>query len=300
MFTPPSKEPSFIFPGYDGGGEWGGAAVDPASQIMYINGSEMPWILTMIDMPEKTGNNNSPKGIGQGVYTKYCIACHGIDRKGNGPAFPSLIDIHKKYSKEEISKLLITGRNMMPSFSQMTNQEKEPLLAFILDSEEKEPTGPIKNNETAAKSAPSILDEIPFVMTGYNKFKDENGYPGIKPPWGSLNAIDLTTGKLIWKVPLGEYPELKAKGIPVTGTENYGGPVVTKGGLIFIAATLDSKIRAFDKNSGEVLWEHDLPVPGYATPALYNIKGKQYIVISCGGGKLGSKSGDEYIAFSLP
>lgn len=299
MFAPPSKESSFIFPGYDGGGEWGGAAVDPESQVMYVNGSEIPWILTMIDVPKKIGNTNSLKSIGQGVYNKYCVACHGIERKGNSPAFPSLIDIHKKYSKEEISTLLKSGRNMMPSFVQMTDQEKEPLLAFILDTEEKEPTGISANNNVPAKLENSILDEVPYLMTGYNKFTDENGYPGIKPPWGSLNAINLNTGKLLWKVPLGEYPKLKAKGIPTTGTENYGGPVVTKGGLIFIAATLDSKIRAFDKYTGQVLWEHDLPVPGYATPALYELNGKQYIVIACGGGKLGSDSGDEYLSFTL-
>ncbi len=137
-------------------------------------------------------------------------------------------------------------------------------------------------------------------MTGYNRFLDDQGYPGITPPWGTLNAVNLNTGKLLWKVPLGEYPELTARGIPVTGTENYGGPVVTKGGLVFIAATKDSKIRAFDKDSGKVLWEAELPAPGYATPAVYEVNGKQYLVIACGGGKIGSISGDEYVAFALP
>ena len=137
-------------------------------------------------------------------------------------------------------------------------------------------------------------------MTGYNRFLDDKGYPGITPPWGTLNAVNLNTGKLLWKVPLGEHPELTEKGIPVTGTENYGGPVVTKGGLVFIAATKDSKIRAFDKDSGEVLWEAALPAPGYATPAVYEIEGKQFLVIACGGGKIGSISGDQYVAFALP
>jgi quinoprotein glucose dehydrogenase len=136
-------------------------------------------------------------------------------------------------------------------------------------------------------------------MAGYDRFIDKNGYPGIKPPWGTLNAINLESGKLLWKVPMGEHAELTKKGIPITGTESYGGPLVTKGGLVFIAATQDDKIRAFDKKTGKVLWEAKLPAAGYATPAAYEIDGKQYIVISCGGGKVGSKSGDTYVAFSL-
>lgn len=143
------------------------------------------------------------------------------------------------------------------------------------------------------------MDEVPYTMTGYNRFFDKNGYPGITPPWGTLNAVDLNSGKLLWKVTLGEYSELKAKGIPATGTENYGGPLVTKGGLVFIAATKDEKIRAFDKVTGKVVWEYPLPAAGYATPATYSVNGKQYVVIACGGGKIGSKSGDSYVAFAL-
>ena len=143
------------------------------------------------------------------------------------------------------------------------------------------------------------MNEVHYNMTGYHRFLDKDGYPGIKPPWGTLNAVDLNSGKLLWKVPLGEYPELTKKGIPITGTEGYGGPLVTKGGLVFIAASKDAKMHAFDKNTGKLLWEAQLPVPGYATPATYIIDGRQYVVIACGGGKIGSKSGDEYIAFAL-
>jgi len=110
--------------------------------------------------------------------------------------------------------------------------------------------------------------------------------------------VNLNNGKLLWKVPLGDFAELKRK--TPTGTENYGGPLSTKGGLIFIAATKDEKIRAFDKTTGKVLWEDSLPAAGYATPATYAIDGRQYVVIACGGGKIGSKSGDSYVAFALP
>ena len=295
MFTPPSKEGDWIFPGFDGGGEWGGAAVDPESKVMYISNSEMAWAQVMIDVPKAT-DDHSLKGIGHAIYNKYCISCHGADLKGNGVAYPSLVNINKKYNDLQVSQLLESGRNMMPSFKQIPADEKKALLAFVLKLPENAAASKVISKEPVSLST---QNQIPYTMNGYNRFLDKDGYPGIKPPWGSLNAIDLTTGKLLWKVPLGEYPELTKKGIPVTGTELYGGPLVTKGGLVFVAATRDEKIRAFDKRTGKQLWEAKLPAAGYATPATYAIDGKQYVVIACGGGKTGSKSGDSYVCFSL-
>jgi len=309
MFTPPSKQGSWIFPGFDGGGEWGGAAADPEAGIMYIQSSELPWSLTMIDVPKIDPNDRSLKGIGHNVYNKYCLSCHGPELKGNGTNYPSLVDIQKKLNEQQVRQTIENGKNRMPAFKQISEADKGALLAFLLHLEEKgkgstgkraapkEPGG-MEASQLVAKK--SIMDEVPYTMTGYNRFIDSKGYPGIKPPWGTLNAVDLNTGKLLWKVPLGEYDELKKKGMPATGTENYGGPLATKGGLIFIAATKDAKIRAFDKETGKVLWEAQLPVPGYATPATYFVNGKQYVVIACGGGKIGSKSGDEYLAYALP
>jgi quinoprotein glucose dehydrogenase len=296
-FTPPSKNGVWIFPGFDGGGEWGGAAVDPETAIMYINSSELPWALTMINVPGK--GDNSLNGMGEAIYGRYCVACHGADRKGNGSSFPSVLNMKAKYNAQQLWGIIEKGKNMMPAFAQIKDVDKDALLAFLLDLEEKEPTTSKEPASTASETK-SILDEVPYTMTGYNRFLDKNGYPGIKPPWGTLNAVDLNSGKLLWKVALGEYEELTKRGIPPTGTETYGGPLVTKGGLVFIAGTKDEKIRAFDKTTGKVLWEAKLPAAGYATPATYSIEGRQYVVIACGGGKIGSKSGDSYVAFALP
>ncbi|HEY8931152.1 MAG TPA: PQQ-binding-like beta-propeller repeat protein [Mucilaginibacter sp.] len=296
MFTPPSKDGDWIFPGFDGGGEWGGAAIDPESKIMYISNSEMPWAQVMIDVPKNTGDN-SLNGQGHTVYNSYCIGCHGANLKGNGTSYPSLVNIGKKYTEDQVSKIVSDGRNMMPSFKQIPAADKKALLAFVLKLPEKEPVSKAMPKEPVSKSA---TNTIPYVMNGYNRFLDKDGYPGIKPPWGTLDAVDLTSGKLLWKVPLGEYAELTKRGMPVTGTELYGGPLVTKGGLVFVAATKDEKIRAFDKKTGKQLWEAQLPAAGYATPATYAVDGKQYIVIACGGGKIGSKSGDSYVCFALP
>jgi quinoprotein glucose dehydrogenase len=303
MFTPPSKAGVWIFPGFDGGGEWGGAATDPETGILYINSSELPWSLTMIDVPAKKGGDLSVKGIGRTVYGKYCMGCHDAELKGNGSSYPSLVDLDKKYKPDEVQDIIEHGKNMMPAFTQLEPNEKQALLAFLMHLEDKEPAGSAIAKATAvvdSNGKKNILDEVPYTMTGYNRFLDKDGYPGIKPPWGTLNAVDLNTGKLLWKVPLGEFAELKKMGIPPTGTENYGGPLVTKGGLVFIAATKDEKIRAFDKASGKVLWEAPLPAAGYATPATYMVNGRQYVVIACGGGKIGSRSGDTYVAFALP
>ena len=308
QFTPPGKEGGWMFPDFGGGGEWGGAAFDIETQVLYVNSNEVPSSLVMIDAPKNNMNDHSIQATGLTVYNRHCLTCHGPELKGSGADYPSLLNLNKKYNEQQVRKIVENGGNRMPSFKQLTEREKKALLAFLFKFKEveqiaKPAKGSLKEREVteANNQMPlkKIRDEIPFIMTGYNRFVDKNGYPGNKPPWGTLNAVDLNSGKLLWKVPLGEYPELIKKGLPVTGTRNYGGPVVTKGGLVFIAATLDEKIRAFDKNTGELLWEAKLPAAGYATPAIYKADGRQYVVIACGGGKLGSKSGDTYVAFAL-
>lgn len=299
MFSPPSKDGGWIFPGFDGGGEWGGAAVDQETKIMYVNSSELPWAQVMIDVPKGDIKDHTLAGTGQVAYNKYCISCHGAEQKGNGANIPALTDLDKKYNARQVQTVIDNGRNMMPAFNNISDRDKQAIVAFLLKLPEKEATSSVNRSAKPVSPAATGFPTVPYTMAGYDRFIDKDGYPGIKPPWGTLNAVNLETGKLLWKVPLGEYPELTKKGIPVTGTENYGGPVVTKGGLVFIAASKDEKIRAFDKKTGQVVWEAQLPAAGYATPATYEINGKQYLVIACGGGKIGSKSGDTYVAFSL-
>jgi quinoprotein glucose dehydrogenase len=221
------------------------------------------------------------------------MSCHGNERQGSGN-FPSLIGLPKKYTEKAFHELVVSGRRMMPAFKHLEEEERKAIAAFLLDMEKEQ----LKKYAGPSVEVDSFLT-LPYSITGYNKFLSKEGYPAIKPPWGTLNAINLNSGELVWKTELGEYPELKQKGIK-TGTENYGGPVVTAGGVVFIAATKDGKFRAFNKHNGKLLWETELPVPGFATPSIYQINAKQYIVIACGGGKLGTRSGDAYIAFALP
>ena len=293
LFQPPSKKGTVIFPGFDGGAEWGGPAYDASSGLIYINASEMPWILTMIDASKETHLQEKNMDAGKRLYTNTCMSCHGPNRQGSG-SYPSLININKKYSEQSFNSLINSGRRMMPSFKQLTAIEKEALASFILD---------IKDKQAKIFIAPPKVQDpyltLPYTSTGYNKFLTKEGYPAVDTPWGTLNAIDLNTGKIVWKQTLGDYPELKARGIH-SGTENYGGPVVTAGGLLFIAATSDKKIRAFNKITGALLWEYALPASGFATPAVYQKNGRQFVVIACGGGKLGKPSGDSYVAFALP
>ncbi|MBX3238288.1 MAG: PQQ-binding-like beta-propeller repeat protein [Chitinophagaceae bacterium] len=294
MFSPPSKEGTVILPGFDGGAEWGGPAFDPETGMLYVNANEMPWILTMVDAAGKTDKKETLYEAGKRVYMGSCMNCHAPDRKGAGN-FPGLIDVNKKYNPAEVNELLLTGRRMMPGFKHLLEEEREAVITYVLEQKEK-----YKQPYTAPAKPINDYLNLPYSFTGYNKFETPEGYPAISPPWGTLNAINLNTGEHVWNIPLGEFPELTARGIPPTGTENYGGPVVTAGGLVFIAATPDGKMRAFDKHNGKLLWEYQLPFAGYATPSVYIIDGKQYIVIACGGGKLNTKSGDAYIAFALP
>ncbi|MEK6782018.1 MAG: PQQ-binding-like beta-propeller repeat protein [Bacteroidota bacterium] len=287
QFIPPSKEGTIIFPGFDGGAEWGGPSFDPESGVLYVNANEMPWILQMVDVRMK-----GDAWAGISLYRTHCATCHGINREGDGRTQPSINNLQEKYTKESLKKYILTGKGVMPAFSHLNETDRDAIARYVLDLNERT----VDEKKGIFEREPDIL----FSMTGYNRFLTPEGYPAVQPPWGTLNAIDLNKGEIKWKVPLGEFKELKEKGVPPTGTENYGGLVATAGEVIFIAASRDEKFRAFDKDTGKILFEYQLPAGGYATPAVYEINGKQFIIIACGGGKMGTKSGDSYLAFSLP
>ena len=267
-FTPPSREGTVILPGFDGGGEWGGAAYDPETTTLYVNASEMPWVLTMVEVEDGAVHS------GRLAYSVHCGTCHGADRGGDPigvyPALTSLDD--ESYARDVIRD----GQGVMPSFEHLDDEALESLIAYLFDRPDPHP------------DRAWVESILPYTSTGYHRFVDENGDPAIEPPWGTLTAIDLAHAEIRWQVPLGGRD----------GTENYGGPVVTAGGLIFIAATKDERFRAFDKTNGELLWEVDLPAGGYATPATYSVSGRQFVVIAAGGGKMGTRSGHTYLAFA--
>ncbi len=292
-FTPLSSRSTIIYPGLDGGAEWGGAGADPDG-ILYVNSNEMAWRISI--RPAASKEALVGMSAGQSVYAMNCVSCHGIDRRGNPKSgYPSLVSISSRRSSKYMETIISHGKGMMPGFTKLSKEEKEALIGYLSGKEVERP-GLVKEPGTDRKQSAKNKYEI----SGYSKFLDKNGYPAVRPPWGTLNAIDLNTGKYVWKKTFGEVPELMAKGIPQTGSESYGGPVITRSGLLFIAGTKDRKMRAYDKKNGDLLWETLLPAAGFATPSTYEVNGKQYVVIACGGTKLQSPSGDRLVAFALP
>jgi quinoprotein glucose dehydrogenase len=277
FFAPPSFEGTIVFPGFDGGAEWGGAAFDPDSALLYVNSNEMPWIVKLIP------NNDTS------LYNSKCATCHREDKKGS-PAAPSLEGVGDRHTREEIAAVIRQGTGRMPAFPDMGARNINDLVEFLV-------TGRDKGADPALARDPSWLK---YRSDGESIFLDPDGYPAITPPWGTLNAIDLNAGTIRWKIPFGEFPELAATGMANTGSDNYGGPIVTAGGLLFIGATnFDRKFHAYDKLTGKLLWETTLPAAGNATPSTYTLNGKQYVVIACGGGKNGAPSGSAIVAYAL-
>ncbi len=288
-FQPPKVDKLTVdMPGFAGGAEWGGSAADPKTGVFYINENDTPWLIGLTQPPP-------PGSPGEQTYQSQCSGCHGINRAGAPPLIPSLRSVDTRLTEEEISATIHGGKGRMPSFASLGDERINEVVRYLTRA-------PQRSERTAGADKLPGDDMMPYKSLGFRRFTDPQGYPAVAPPWGTLNAIDLNTGKYLWRIPFGTYPELEAKGIRNTGSDNYGGPVVTATGLLFIGGSVfDSKFHAYDSRTGKLLWQTDLPFSGLATPSTYSIDGKQYVVIAAGGGQSSPKpSGGVYVAFALP
>jgi quinoprotein glucose dehydrogenase len=275
-----------LYPGMDGGAEWGGAAYDEMGQRLYINSNEVPYLLQLAAVPRDIG-------LGPQLgYLALCSGCHGADMRGDGVSVPGLLNLADRLSPLAAYQVVSHGRGRMPAFDHMPWYARAGVLWYVYTSDEE-----TERDESKQRSAEA---DTTYLNAGFQKLTDPEGLPASKPPWGSLTAIDLASANILWRVPLGDYPQILAQGLSGYGAENYGGPIVTAGDLLFIAATPDQMIRAYNKHTGEILWQARLPAAGFATPITYAVAGRQFLVIAAGGGKLGQASGSYYVAYALP
>jgi len=289
-FAPPEEGKPTPLYGLHGGAEWTGGSFDPTTGFLYVNVNKQPWMITMYRDDEGSRNPNQPATAGENIYRQSCAACHGHRGEGGGIA-PPLLGLRRRLTEHDVLQTIQNGRGIMPRVATLTEPQKKDLLDFLF------------HRDRPAESEPQASFSGHLI-----RLLDHQGYPACKPPWGTLVCLNLNTGKIVWKAVLGEYEELTAQGIPKTGTPNLGGTLVTAGGLVFCAGTRDNKIRAFDKDSGQELWSHDLPWGGYAPPSTYEVGGTQFIVIAATGGGFPGRgvpagpkeTGDAYVAFAIP
>jgi quinoprotein glucose dehydrogenase len=253
-----------------------------------VAANHIPFIISVFRDDDPPDDPKAPKTRGRVVFEQTCAMCHGTNRIGIGTA-PPLRGLRHRLTDEAVTNLVRTGKFSMPAQPGLSEADLKALVDFLMVRDRPLPPAAPKSERPR------------YSFNGYPKFLDQEGYPANKPPWGTLVCVDLNTGKLDWVVPLGEHKELAAQGVKNTGMENFGGAIVTAGGLVICAGTRDAKIRAFDKDTGRELWSAKLPWVGCAPPATYQVNGRQYIVIpATGGGKLGTPTGDAYVAFALP
>ncbi len=281
LFAPPSFGGSLMSPGYDGGASWGGAGTVPGTGMLVLNANERP---SIVRVRAQAGIRNP----GERTYASACAGCHGMDRQGGTfhGNIPSLAGLYQGFDEASLTKMIHDGRGAMPAFAHLGQQALTEVSRFLLGL-------PVRDDV-------NMPLDTSYAHTGYDWFVDSEGRPAVRPPWGTLTRYDLDEGKIRWQVPLGIDSLWATRGDTTTGTINYGGPLLTATGLIFIGATTDASLRAFSQATGRQLWRGRLPADGVATPSTYTHEGRQYIVIAAGGGKTSTRRGDSYVAFALP
>ena len=291
FFEPFTEGKANLFIGSRGGAEWSGAAVDVPSGRLYVTSNRWVSKITVMANEDRERDPKYPPSAGEKHYALHCASCHGPTRTGIGIA-PPLIALKARMTEDEVLTVINQGKATMPPNFALKPDEKKDLIDYLF-----------RRNQPPSRAASSQAPDRPkYVFDGFKFLVDHEGYPGIKPPWGLLNCYDLSTGKALWRVPLGELEALTKRGLPITGSQTLGGASVTAGGLVFVAGTQDEKLRAFDADTGREVWSAQLPFAGTAAPAIYEVGGRQFVVITAtGGGRVGGKSGpgDAYVAFAL-
>jgi len=310
LFTPPSLKGNINLPGTSGGSNWGGGAFDPYTGIFYVRSSESPGadLLKKVE-PEKPPGNQTAFNEGKVLYTNFCASCHAANKKGDADN-PSLIDLQSRMKDEEVLGKIRTGSGKMPGFASIMEGKDEAIMSFLFDKEIARPSKEVSflreiNNSEAANDAASVskvaAPDRYLDLLAYSKFKDIDGRWGIKPPWGTLNAINLNTGEYEWTITLGNEPLQQEKGAPETGAGANPGPIVTAGGLVFIGANYggnNNKFRAYDKATGKLLWESSIPGTASSSASTFMSGKKQYIAVSVAGGA--ANPAGYIMAFALP
>jgi quinoprotein glucose dehydrogenase len=293
LFTPPDLQGTLSIPATRGGANWGGLAFDPSTSYIYIRGNNLPEIQTIVDANKHfAAQNNTLFEQGRVIYQKHCAACHGDERQGIPPTFPALAGLKDRLGESEALGKIRQGSGQMPGYKGvLTEDEESAIIAFLYD---KQDVGIEVPQANLSEEEPDRYMNI----TPYRTWSDPSGNPALQPPWATLSALNLATGEYAWQIPLGNDEKLQKEGAPNTGLLGRSGPMVTAGGLVFISGAADKKLWAFDKKTGELLWETTLPAPNNANVCSYAVDGKQYLALSVGGTK--ENPSGSIMAFGLP